>query len=297
MTSEILQDRFISVNGTRTRYWAAGEKETAIILVHGLGGFIESWMNNIIPLAEKHRVYALDLLGFGQSDKTPLVHDMKNLVSFIHDFMENLGIPKAALIGNSMGGGLILQFALDYPGMVEKLVLVDNAGMGRDVLADFKWCSFPVLNNFFMREDRNSTTRLLKKLVYDESKLTPEFIELSFKYSSAPGAAKALMTTLCAGINLRGQKDKLTRQLLDKLDTIKAPTLIIWGKQDRIIPVAHAQIAVKKIPGARLEIFDHCGHMPMYEQPDKFNRLVLDFLAEKMPIEELKLDTAKREYA
>jgi pimeloyl-ACP methyl ester carboxylesterase len=87
------------------------------------------------------------------------------------------------------------------------------------------------------------------------------------------------LTTLRAGINIRGQRAELTKQLRDGFSAITAPTLIFWGEQDRIIPVAHAHIAEKIIPGAHLHIFDSCGHMPQLEHPDEFNKMVLDFLA------------------
>jgi 4,5:9,10-diseco-3-hydroxy-5,9,17-trioxoandrosta-1(10),2-diene-4-oate hydrolase len=272
------QDRFTSVKGIRTRYWAEGDKGTPVLLVHGLGGFIENWMYNIIPLAEQHRVYAVDLLGFGQTDKTPLIHDINIVVRFIHDFMETVKIDKASLIGNSLGGGLVLQFTLDYPEKVDNLVLVDNAGMGRDVISVFSFCSLPVLGELFIKPNPKKSVRLLEKIIYDAALITPELKELSYRYASGTGAPEALLAALRTGINICGQKGKLTRQLLDRLHTVKAPTLVIWGKQDRIIPVSHAQIAVKNISGARLELFDKCSHMPMYEHPEKFNRLVLEFL-------------------
>jgi pimeloyl-ACP methyl ester carboxylesterase len=280
MSREVQKDLFTSVNGVRTRYWAKGDQGTPLILIHGLGGFAENWVYNMGPFSQHYRTYALDLLGFGQTDKTPLVHDMRFLVRFIHDFMVTLHIEKASLIGNSMGGGLALQLAVDYPAMVEKLVLVDNAGMGREVCSDFKLCSLPVLNGLILSFGKNDPSRMLKMLAYEPSVFTPEFKELMSKYSSSPAAVKALLSTISASINILGQKGKITRPLRENLHTIKSPTLIVWGKNDRVIPVAHAQIAVKSIPGARLELFDKCGHIAMYEHPDKFNKLVLDFLAE-----------------
>ena len=257
----------------------AGDKGPAVVLVHGLGGYIENWLYNIGPLSQSHRVYALDLPGFGRSDKTPLIRDLTVLARFIAEFMEKLAIKKASLIGNSLGGGIALQLALEYPEKVEKLVLVDTAGMGRDVIADFKLCSLPFVGELLIHPSLKSTSGLWKKIIYDPSSITPETLELSYRLAAGPGAKKALLSTLRAGINLFGQKDKLTGQLLSRLKDLKALVLIVWGNSDRIIPVAHARLALEKIPGARLELFDRCGHMPMFEHPDKFNTLVLDFLA------------------
>lgn len=280
MSIQLPQDQYIKVGNVKTRFWAAGEKRTAVILVHGLGGFIENWVYNINALAQQHRVYAMDLVGFGQSDKKPLVRDLNVLVRFINDFMETQNIEKASLVGNSLGGGLVLWFALEFPEKVEKLVLVDNAGMGRGVIPDFKVCSLPLIGELLIRPSLKGTVGLWKKIVYDSSLVTPELVDLAYHLAAQPGAKKSLLSALRAGINLLGQKDKLTRQLLVRLNTIKAPVLVVWGKQDRIIPPAHARVAADKIRGARLELFDRCGHMPQLEHPEKFNKLVLDFLAE-----------------
>jgi pimeloyl-ACP methyl ester carboxylesterase len=103
---------------------------------------------------------------------------------------------------------------------------------------------------------------------------------MCYKLAALPGASKALITALRSGINLCGQRSKLTKALLSDLKNIHAPTLIVWGEHDRIIPLAHAHITAAKIPGSRLEIFGRCGHVPMFEYPEKFNQLVLDFLTE-----------------
>ncbi len=279
MSSQALEDRYIRVGGINTRYWTAGEKGSAVVLVHGLGGFIENWVHNIDALAQRHRVYAMDLVGFGRSDKTPLTRDLNVLVRFINDFIGTLGIEKASLVGNSLGGGLVLAFALEYPEKVEKLVLIGNAGMGRGVIRGVIFCSLPFIGELLVRPSFKRVAGLWQKIVNDSSLITPELVDLTYRLIAQPGAREALLAALRAGINLFGQRDKLTRQILARLNTLKAPTLVIWGRQDRIIPVAHARIAVAKIPGARLELFDRCGHMPMFEYPEKFNQLVLDFLA------------------
>jgi pimeloyl-ACP methyl ester carboxylesterase len=274
------QDRYIKAGNINTRYWQAGEKGSAVILVHGLGGFVENWMYNVDALAKAHRVYAMDLVGFGRSDKTPLVKNIYALAQFISDFMDTLHIDKATLVGNSLGGGLILQFALQFPQKVDKLVLVDNVGMDRDVIIDFRLCSIPYLGEFLIRPSLKGTEKLWKKIVDNPALVTPELVKLSYELAALPNATKSLLSVLRAGINLFGQRTELTKVLMKELGKITAPTLIFWGKQDRIIPVAHAQIAVSKIPGTQLHVFDECGHMPMFEYPEKFNKIVLDFLAE-----------------
>jgi pimeloyl-ACP methyl ester carboxylesterase len=280
MSEQMPQDQYVKVGDINTRFWQAGDAGSAVVLVHGLGGFIENWEYNINALAQRHRVYAVDLLGFGRTDKLPLTRDLNVLVSFIADFMKLMGIEKASLIGNSLGGGLSLVFAIEFPDKVSKLVLVDSAGMGRDVIIDFKLCSLPWLGELLSRPSLKGTARLWKEIVYDPALVTPELVKLSYELICQPGAHKALLSTLRAGINLRGQRDKLIKDLMSRYGEISAPTLVVWGQQDRILPVAHAHVAVVKIPRARLEIYDRCGHMPQFEYPYRFNPLVLDFLAE-----------------
>lgn len=280
MSVQLPEDRYVKVGDINTRYWQAGDKGSAVVLVHGLGGFIENWEHNVNAFAQQYRVYALDLVGFGRSDKVPLTRDVMVLVGFINDFMKVMGIEKASLVGSSLGGALVLRFAIEFPEKINKLVLANNAGMGRDVIIDFRLCSLPWLGELLVRPSPKSTTRLLKAIVYDPAMVTPEFVDVFYEFARQPGASKALLSTLRACINLGGQRGNLIKDLLNRLDSITAPTLVIWGQQDRIIPVSHARIAVEKISGARLEIFDRCGHAPMFECPDKFNQLVLDFLAE-----------------
>lgn len=273
------QDRFIRVGNINTRYWAEGDNGPAVLLVHGLGGSVENWAPNIGPLSQRHRVYALDLRGFGRSDKTPLIHSLYDLVQFIDDFMQVLQIEKASLIGNSLGGGLALQFAIQYPEKVEKLVLVDNAGMGRETIADFKLIFVPWIGEILTRPSRKGTIALLKKLVYDPSIINDEIVTLTYDLMTLPGARKALLATLRAGIDFRGQRSNLTKNLLDKISSITAPALVVWGKQDRILPLAHANKCHECLQDSEVYIFDNCGHVPQLERSEEFNRLVLDFLA------------------
>jgi pimeloyl-ACP methyl ester carboxylesterase len=272
-------DRYIKVGNINTRFWASGDQGPPVILVHGLGGSIENWVYNIEPLAQRHRVYALDLKGFGRTDQTPLLREMEELMQFVIDFMEVQEIPKASLLGNSLGGGIVLSIAIRSPEKVDKLVLVDSAGMGRDVIIDFRLVSIPILGELLSRTSRKSVASLWRKIVYDPALVTDELIEETFKLATLPGAHKALLTTLRAGIGIRGQRADQRRRITENISKLKAPTLIFWGREDRIIPVAHAHIAAKMIPGAKLHIFDKCGHVPMMERPDEFNKLVLEFLA------------------
>lgn len=271
------QDRYITVGNANIRYWDEGQGPP-LLLVHGLGGFAENWAANIFPLAERHRVLVPDLPGFGRSGKTPAPRSMFDFVRFLNEFTEALKIEKASLAGNSLGGGLVLQFAVEYAAKVEKLVLVDNAGMGREVINDFKVCSIPFLGELLIRPSRDASIATWRKVLHDPAAVTEDLITLGYEYMTLPGAKKALMNTIRAGIDIRGQRMELVRELMAGLGSVTALALIIWGRQDRILPVAHAHVCHERLPGSRLEIFDNCGHMPQLEHPDRFNALVLAFL-------------------
>jgi len=276
--SKVPQDRYIRIGDINTRYWVEGDKGSAVLLIHGLGGSVENWALNVGHLSGHHRVYAMDLPGSGRSDKTPPIRSIYDLVSFVGDFMKVLQIEKASFLGNSLGGGLVLQFALQHPEKVEKLVLVDNAGIGRKVILDLRLCSVPLLGELLTRPSRKGTATLLKKIVYDPAIVTDDLVTLGYNLITLPGAQQALLATLRAGINLLGQRGNLTKSLLNKIGHITTPALIIWGKQDRILPLTHAYKCHECLPGSEIKIFDNCGHMPQLEHPDEFNALVLRFL-------------------
>ena len=276
--SSFPEDHFIKVGPWNTRYWVAGNDGPVLVLVHGLGGIAENWHRNIAPLSAGRRVYAVDLPGFGKTDKTPLVGDIRELVDFLGAFLDALGLEKASFAGNSLGGGLILQFAAKHPGRTEKLVLVDNAGFGREVLFDLRACSLPLIGEWFTRPSKGAATSLWDKIVYDTSVVSQELFDIGYETYCLPGASRALIHTLRAGINLCGQRKALLKELWSGLRTLPAPALIVWGRQDRIIPLKHAEAGLHLLPRAEVHVFDECGHMPQLEHADEFNDLVRRFL-------------------
>lgn len=279
MSIQTPQDQYVKVGNINTRFWAAGDDGTTVILVHGLGGSVENWMLNINALAQHHRVYAIDLAGFGRSDKTQVLRSLSHGAQFVSDFMEVQRIENASLVGNSMGGGVTLQFAIQFPSKVEKLVLANSAGLGKESALVLRLAALPLIGELLTRPSRKGTVRFWKECVYDPALLTDELVELYYHLASLPGAQKSFLATLRGGCNFWGQRADMIRSIVDNLATITTPTLILWGQQDRILPVAHARVAEGRIPNATLQILDYCGHMPQFERPEEFNALVLEFLA------------------
>jgi 4,5:9,10-diseco-3-hydroxy-5,9,17-trioxoandrosta-1(10),2-diene-4-oate hydrolase len=250
-----------------------------VILVHGIGGSVEAWRLNIGALAEHYRVYALDLVGSGQTDKPSVSYSLPYLAQFVNDFLGTQNIDRACLIGHSLGGGVTLQFAIQFPDKVEKLVLVNSAGLGKDVHLMFRLPTLPFIGEWLSRPSRKGTAKFLKECYHDPALVTDELVEFSYQRAAQPGAQQSFLSTVRTLGSLRGLRDDVLCSVVDNLNNIAVPTLIIWGQQDNILPVAHAQVAADKIPNAQLHIFDQCGHCPPEECPDRFNELVLEFLA------------------
>jgi len=273
------EDHYIKIGEINTRYWMAGDTGPNVVLIHGVGRFLEEWLPSFDKLAAQFRVFALDLPGHGRTDK-PLSasYHIVDLAKFVHAFMDAIGIKDAHIIGHSLGGGVALQLTHQFPEAVDKLVLVCNAGLGKEATIVLRITAVPGLGELLTRPSRNGTKRLLKVFVNDPALLTDDFVDLSYRMAALPGAQPAVLKTLRAAGNLFGQYDDIYRPIVANLVSIKNPALIIWGRQDRVLPVAHARVASTGLPNARLKILEDCGHLPMLEHTQMFNDSILDFL-------------------
>lgn len=272
------QDHFLKVGNLQVRYWAEGSQGTQVILIHGLGGYVENWWPNILTLARQHRVFAVDLPGFGRSEKPPgASYDLIYFAQFIHDFMVCLGIEKASLVGHSMGGAIALQVVLSYSQLVDRLVLVSSGGLGREMSLMLRLACLPILGEMLTRPSLQGSRQFIKMLIYDPALVIDEDVRYDYELSSLPGAQQAFLKTLRSLGDLYGQKRKIIRPILGNLPAISQPTLVFWGRQDTIVPVKHANVACC-IPQARMEIFDRCGHIPQFEHPARFDQVLQEFL-------------------
>ena len=274
------EDHYIKIRNIKTRYWTAGDTGPNVVLIHGLGRFVEEWLPNIDTFAAHNRVYALDLPGHGHTDK-PLSgsYRLLDIAGFVHDFLVALDIRPVHVIGHSLGGGIALQLILQFPEAVDKLVLVCSAGLGKEATLVLRIASVPWLGEILTRPSLNGTKRLLKEFVNDRALLTDDFVELNYRMAALPGAQQAVLKTLRSAGNLFGQYNETYRPIVENLELIKCPVLIIWGRQDRVLPITHGQAAEKVLPNARLKILEGCGHLPMLEHTQLFNDTILDFLS------------------
>jgi pimeloyl-ACP methyl ester carboxylesterase len=276
MNTEQLQEQYAKVGSVNTRYWQAGDSGNTVILLHGGGGYIELWKHNIFELAKHHRVYAFDMVGAGRSDKPDANYTFDFMAQFTRDFMKALDISKASLIGTSAGGGVALTVALNFPELVDRLVLVGSAGLGKEINFLLRITTLPGLGRLFSSPSKSGVAMLCKQAVYDPNLITDEIVDEFYQMARLPGSSEATLNVGRSNFNIWGQ---FHQSITERLGTIAAPTLIVWGRQDPMVPVTQAQSAAKIIPNARLEIIEECGHWSSIEHPQKFNQLVLEFLS------------------
>ncbi|MFE7801591.1 4,5:9,10-diseco-3-hydroxy-5,9,17-trioxoandrosta-1(10),2-diene-4-oate hydrolase [Nocardia sp. NPDC057440] len=265
----------------RLHYHEAGAGNgPTIVLLHGGGPGASSWSNfarNIPVLAQNFHVLAVDQPGFGQSDK-PVDHPQYfvHSSSALRDLLDHLQISgRVHLLGNSLGGGAAVRFALDYPERAGKLVLMGPGGLSVNLFAPDPTEGVKHLGKFNYAPTRENLEAFLRIMVFDQSLITEELIDERFASASTP---ESLAATRAMGKSFSGadfEKGMIWREAYK----LRQPVLLIWGREDRVNPLDGALVATKLIPRVQLHVFGGCGHWAQLEKFDEFNRLASDFLA------------------
>lgn len=269
-------DKYLIVDGLRIRYWDEGTGPS-LLLIHGIGVAAEVWSWNIEELSRSYRVIAFDIPGCGKSERTerPEIYNQDNIGTFLAKLTEALGINRVSVIGNSLGGFIALSFALSHPTLIDKLILVDSAGLGHEIFLPLRLATIPMAGEILFKPTRLATKLTTFFTVFNYRNIPSEFIDRLFRYSKIPGTTEAMLRILRSGVNIQGQYAYFSHQ---ELQRITSPTMILWGKQDRALPVNHVTNALQVIPNCHAVILDKAGHGPMIDCPYKFNRLTLEFL-------------------
>lgn len=273
--------RFVQVRpDLKLHFHEAGVgNDHTIVLLHGGGPGASSWSNfarNIPVLAQNFHVIAVDQPGYGRSDK-PTEHPQYfvHSASALHDLLETLNISgRVDLLGNSLGGGAAVRFALDYPDRAGRLVLMGPGGLSVNLFAPDPTEGVKNLGKFSYAPTRENLEAFLRIMVFDQKLITPELVEERFLAASTPeslAAAKAM------GKSFSGSDFELGMLWRDAYK-LRQPVLLIWGREDRVNPLDGALVALKMIPRAQLHVFGGCGHWAQLEKFDEFNRLATDFL-------------------
>lgn len=248
----------------RIRYTARPGEGTAILLIHGFGGDLDNWLFNIDALAETGPVYALDLPGHGQSVKFVDNPGLDILVTTLVDFMDQLGIEKAHLVGHSMGGLVAAKLGIEHPKRVVSLTLISSAGLGVEINADY-------INGFVLAANRKDLKSRLQNLFADQSLVSRAMVDDLLKYKRLDGTQEFL-ESLNASVFPDGRQ---SQQIAGPLAASKLPTQVIWGQADAVIPASHAT----NIKGAATHILKDAGHMVQMEQSAEVNRLIKEFIS------------------
>ncbi|HEX2407717.1 MAG TPA: alpha/beta hydrolase [Nitrososphaeraceae archaeon] len=255
----------IEVEKHQIRYYDISNSSlnlTPIVLLHGLGGSADRWKKVIPYLSTKYRLIIPDIIGFGYSEKPHVEYTIDFFINFIKKFLNLLNISDVYMMGSSFGGLLALEYAIKYEAEIKKLVLVSPAGMMRYVSTTLKHYISAALYPTY-----ENVLRAYQEMMYDSNMVSEESIEDFINRMNLPNSKYVFMSTLMA---FNDQPE-----LTDRLN-IDIPTLIIWGRNDKLIPVRYAKKF--KIPNSKIVIFDHCGHYPYIEKIDEFVRLILKFL-------------------
>ena len=257
-------DKTITVFGQSIHYFDMGAGPV-VVLLHGLGARKEDWLPVFEPMAQKYRLLVPDQIGFGKSDKPLLDYSVQTYVDFLNEFLRQLKVEKASLVGESLGGWIAALYVAEIGGgahlvPVEKLVLVDAAGLKQDQ-------PIPDLNPSSLAAMRG----VMEAVFYDTSWVNEDALRKIFTDKLAVHDGYTVRSFL-------GNPTREKERLDDRLARIKVPTLVVWGKQDKLLPIASGERYAAGIAGAKMVSFEKCGHVPPVEKTEEFLAAVMPFL-------------------
>jgi pimeloyl-ACP methyl ester carboxylesterase len=281
-----MKPRQLSIHGHKLSVIVAGDGPV-LLLVHGMAGSSATWKHVLPALARRFTVVAPDLLGHGASGKPRRgEYSLGAHANVLRDLLHVLGHDRATMVGQSLGGGLVMQLAYQFPERCERLVLVGSGGLGREVSLLLRALTFPGAEYAFPLVCtpvlRDACNQLASWLYRVGMRAAPSIEEVWRSYCSLADTdtRRAFFRTLHSVIDLGGQSVSATDRLYL---TSQVPSLIVWGADDRLIPVSHGVAAHEAMPGSRLEIFEGAGHYPHCENPARFIDVLVDFMETTEP--------------
>jgi len=287
VTSDFATSHHLDLHGHRVSYRTAGSGPV-VLLIHGIAGTSEQWADVAPMLAEGYTVVAPDLLGHGESAKPIGDYSLGAYAVSMRDLLITLGHRRATVVGHSLGGGIAMQFAYEYPVFCERLVVVSSGGLGREVHPVLRAATLPgaelVLPLIAHQRVLGVGGALGQVLARVGLRAGPDIAEMARGYASLADAQarSAFLHTVRAVIDYTGQRVSAADRLYL---TSMLPSLIVWGRRDPLIPAVHGEEAHRLMPGSRLEIFEEAGHFPHLDDPIRFAAVLRDFLDETEPAE------------
>ena len=272
----------ITVHGRPAAFRRVGRTgRDVVVLVHGIAGDSSEWSPVLDRLGDTYDVVAPDLAGHGNSTRLRGDHSIGAFATWLRDLLEALGVEKATFVGHSLGGGVVMQFAYQYPEYVERMVLVSSGGLGREVSALIRAASLPgaelVLGG--LGAAARTAQPVLSRVGFGPRTERGELVRRVAGLTDADRRA-AFVRAVRAIASPGGQRVSAIDRLYLAEDV---PTLIVWGKRDRVIPVHHAHSTHDAVPGSTLFVFDESGHFPHADDADRFTDIVQDFIHSTEP--------------
>jgi len=257
-----IHSKKIKVGELDIHYFTGGQGDP-LVVIHGGGSGARTWMKNVEALSENYTVYVPDLPGFGRSQPLEGDYYIPELAEFVDEFSHNLGLEKFHLMGHSLGGGIVLHYALRFPHKIKKLVLVSSLCLGKEIAP---WVRF-LSNCMVCRALGKAAMAMLRgiKWVFGKLFATIEFVVPLSKFSLSLGTK---ITTL----------EEQTTVLMHRLSEIMVPTLVVWGAKDPILPVEQAYATARLIPDCQVKVFEDCGHSVYRDKIPEFSRTLTKFL-------------------
>lgn len=278
--------RTIAVEGRRVRALEVApseERDDPVLLIHGLGGWAENWAPVMPAIAESgRRTIAVDLPGFGESDRAPSPRyfdlDDPFYGRFFVSLLETLGLTRVHLAGQSFGGSVAFMSAIWAPERVRSLTLVAPGGIGRALPPGFRFLVLPLMERIARWRRSPALTRaILLACFHDPARCPDEVVAESIRYGQS--SSDELIRVLRAGVSFRtGIRESVRRAWLDRSDRYTGPVLLVWGREDRLLPARLADEIRAIAPRAEVHVIPSCGHLVMIERPEEFNEKFIPFL-------------------
>lgn len=278
--------RYRVIHGYRRAYRMAGSGP-AVLFIHGIGDDSSTWLNVLASLARDFTVIAPDLLGHGGSDKPRADYSVAAYACGMRDLLATLDVDQVSVVGHSLGGGVAMQFAYQFPERCERLVLVSTGGIGQAVHPLLRLAAAPGTDLVFPLLGVSPIPQVLRRFANMLTAtggmgLGKDFGYVFSKYArlAESPSRQAFLRTLRSVVDWRGQVvTMIDRSYL----TAGIPTMLVWGARDRVVPTSHALLAHDEMPGSRLEIFRDAGHFPFRTSPQRFMSVLREFLTETRP--------------
>lgn len=272
------------VLGLRTRVLVAGDagRGDPAVLIHGVGGWAENWRQVISPIAASgRRAIAVDLPGFGESEAPRSVRRFGPREAFYPAFvaalLDELAAPRAHLVGSSMGGAIAYTAAVTMPGRTRSLALLASGGLGMDVPLFLRLATLPGTGALARMLGRPAHARgVLRTCFYDTSRIPAVLYEEAERYGLA--SCSEFIRALRSGVTLRGVRAGLRAHWVGQAERYPGPVLVVWGREDRVLPLRHLEGSRALFPRAEVRVIERCGHLPMVERPAELLGALLPFL-------------------